>query len=129
MSSVLWLLIYGYLTYYSKNIHATKEKRSKLEPSGKKRTFVGYNETSKAYQIYILIQRKIEVHQDVTFDEELAFKRSREPHMEINGEDLEAPRDADFSTLDTHHSYGHREEPEEPVDRARDVAMVKRRPT
>ena len=32
-------------------IHVPKEKRSKLEPSGKKETFVGYSETSKAYQI------------------------------------------------------------------------------
>ena len=30
-------------------IHVPKEKRSKLEPSGKKGIFVGYNETSKAY--------------------------------------------------------------------------------
>jgi hypothetical protein len=34
-------------------IHIPKEKRSKLEPSGRKGTFVGYNESSKAYQIYI----------------------------------------------------------------------------
>jgi hypothetical protein len=34
-------------------IHVPKEKRTKLEPSGKKGTFVGYNETSKAYRIYI----------------------------------------------------------------------------
>ena len=30
-------------------IHVPKEKRSKLEPSEKKGTFVGYNERSKAY--------------------------------------------------------------------------------
>jgi hypothetical protein len=30
-----------------------KEKRMKLEPSGRKGMFVGYNETSKAYWIYI----------------------------------------------------------------------------
>jgi transposase InsO family protein len=34
-------------------IHVPKEKRTKLEPSGKKGTFVGYSETSKAYKIYI----------------------------------------------------------------------------
>jgi hypothetical protein len=43
------LRIFGCLVY----IHVPKEKRTKLEPSGKKGTFVGYSETSKAYKIYI----------------------------------------------------------------------------
>ena len=54
-------------------LHVPKEKRSKLEPSGRKGTFVGYNESSKAYQIYIPGQRQIEVSKDVTFEEEVAF--------------------------------------------------------
>ena len=33
--------------------HVPKEKRSKLDASGKKGTFVGYSETSKAYRIYV----------------------------------------------------------------------------
>ena len=49
--------------------------------------------------------------------------------MEINGEDLEAPRDADFSTIDIHPLDDQREEPTNPVDGPRDVALVKRRPT
>jgi hypothetical protein len=40
-------------------IHLPKEKRSKLEPYGRKGTFVGYNESSKAYRIYISGQRQI----------------------------------------------------------------------
>ena len=43
-------------------IHVPKEKTSKLEPSGKKETFVGYSETSKDYRIYIPIKRQIEVN-------------------------------------------------------------------
>jgi hypothetical protein len=35
-------------------IHVPKEKMTKLDPSRIKGTFVGYNESSKAYQIYIL---------------------------------------------------------------------------
>lgn len=31
-------------------IHVPKEKRRKMEPSGKKGTFVGYNEISKAFK-------------------------------------------------------------------------------
>ena len=45
--------IFGCLVY----IHVLKEKRSKLEASGKKGTFVGYSETSTTYWIYIPIQR------------------------------------------------------------------------
>ena len=37
--------------------------------------------------------------------------------------------DADCSTLDIHPSYDQREEPAEPMDGPRDVAVVKRRPT
>ena len=49
--------------------------------------------------------------------------------MEIDGEELEAPRDANCSTLDIHPSDDQREESVEPVDGPRDVAVVKRRPT
>jgi hypothetical protein len=34
-------------------IHVPKEKRTKMEPLGKKGVFVGYNENSKAYKIYV----------------------------------------------------------------------------
>jgi hypothetical protein len=47
--SVDHLRIFGSPIY----IHIPKENRTKLEPSGKKGTFVGYSETSKAYRIYI----------------------------------------------------------------------------
>ena len=119
------LRIFGCSVY----IHVPKEKRSKLEPSGKKETFVGYSETSKAYQIYIPIKRQIEVSRDVTFDEEVSFKRSRESHMEIDGEDLEALRDADCSTLDIHPLDDQREGLVEPMDGPRGIAMIKKRPT
>ena len=39
--------------------------------------FVGYSEQSKAYRIYILKYRQIELSRDVTFDEDSAFKKSR----------------------------------------------------
>jgi transposase InsO family protein len=41
--------IFGCPVYF----HVPKEKRTKLDPSGRKGTFVGYNESSKAYRIYI----------------------------------------------------------------------------
>jgi hypothetical protein len=68
------LRIFGYLVY----IHVPKEKITKMEPSRKKGIFVGYSETSKAYRIYVLSQRHIEVSRDVRFHEEAAFKHSKE---------------------------------------------------
>ena len=43
------LRIFGGIVY----IHVPKEKRTKMEPSGKKGVFVGYCENSKAYRIYV----------------------------------------------------------------------------
>jgi hypothetical protein len=67
-------------------IHIPKDKRSKLEPSGRKGTFVGYSESSKAYQIYISGHRQIEVSRDVSFEEEVAFRKSRRSHIETDSE-------------------------------------------
>ena len=58
------LRIFGFPVY----LHVPKEKRSKLEPSGKKGIFVGYNESSKAYRVYIPGFKQIETSIDVTFD-------------------------------------------------------------
>lgn len=41
--------IFGCLVYF----HVSKAKRNKLDASGKKGSFVGYSETSKAYRIYV----------------------------------------------------------------------------
>lgn len=81
--SVDHLRIFGCPVYF----HVAKHKRSKLEPSGKKGTFVGYNKTSKAYMIYVPGQRYIEVSRDVTFDEEFSFRRSKRSHMETDNEE------------------------------------------
>jgi hypothetical protein len=79
--------IFGCLVYF----HVPKEKRSKLDPSGNKGTFVGYSESSKAYQIYIPGQRQIEVSIYFIFEEEIAFQRSRESQMEIDSETIPSP--------------------------------------
>ena len=46
----------------------SKEKRSKMDASGKKGMFVGYNENSKAYRVYVTGQMEVEIFHDVTFD-------------------------------------------------------------
>ena len=58
-------------------IHIPKEKRTKLDPSGKKGIFVGYSESLKAYRIYFLGYKKIDISRDVTFDEDTAYNKSR----------------------------------------------------
>jgi hypothetical protein len=52
-------------------VHILKERRTKLDPSGKKGIFVGYSEVSKAFRIYIPGYHHIEIIIDVTFDEDV----------------------------------------------------------
>ena len=85
-------------------IHVPKEKRSKMDPSGKKGTFVGYSESSKAYLIYVLVQRYIEVSRDVIFHEEVVFCHSKE----IPKDTKESPS----KILDFPYSEAQREEEE-----------------
>jgi transposase InsO family protein len=73
-------------------IHIPKEKRNKLDPSGKKGIFVGYCEVSKAFRIYIPGQHHIEISKDVTFDEDAALKKSKICQLEeIYEEELVIP--------------------------------------
>jgi hypothetical protein len=72
------LKIFGYPVF----IHIPKEKRNKLEPSGKKGMFVGYCEVSKAFRIYIPGHHHIKISRDVTFDEEATLKKSRRCQLE-----------------------------------------------
>jgi hypothetical protein len=56
-------------------VHISKEKRTKLDPSGKKGIFVGYCEVSKAFIVYISGYHHIEINRDVTFDEDETLKK------------------------------------------------------
>jgi len=44
----------------------------------KKGIFMGYNETSKAYRIFIPSKRRVVIRRDVKFEEERAYRRSQE---------------------------------------------------
>ena len=81
-----------------------------MEHSGKKDIFVGYNETSKEYHIYVPSQRQIEVNQDVTFDEDVAFLRSKESHVDVETEKHEDPKDIEDPVPDSPRSNVQREE-------------------
>ena len=81
------LRIFGCPVY----IHISKEKRTKLYPSEKKGVFVGYSESSKAYRIYFLGFKNIDISRDVTFDKDSTYNKSiKRPAEEL--EETEAPR-------------------------------------
>jgi hypothetical protein len=88
---------------------------------------VGYNECSKAYWIYISRKRQIEVNKDVTFEEEIAFRRSKESHMDINNEKKEETIPSPPSTVQRE-TIGDPVDPIAPVDVLRDIAVGQRRP-
>ena len=70
---------------------------SKLEPSSKKETFMGYRKSSKDYRIYIPGSIQIEVRQDATFEEEMVIRKRRGSNMEID--DDEEMRSSPLQTL------------------------------
>ena len=75
---VIHLRIFSYPLY----IHISKEKRTKLDPLGKKGIFVGYYERSKAYIIYFPGFKNIDISRDVTFDEDTAYNKSKKRPVE-----------------------------------------------
>jgi hypothetical protein len=78
--------------------------------------FVGYNETLKAYRIYILGQGYVEVSQDVRFEEDLDFRRSCE--ITTCDEEQEAPKveESTVTSSAKEEPSDHEEESEEFVD-------------
>ena len=63
-------------------IHIPKEKRTKIDSSGRKGIFIGYSDTSKAYQIHFPGFKKIDISRDVTFNEASTYFKSRRTPME-----------------------------------------------
>ena len=58
-------------------VHIPKDKRTKLDPFGKKGIFVGYCEVSKSLRIYNRGFHHMEISRDITFDEEGFLKISK----------------------------------------------------
>ena len=81
-----------------------------------KGTFVGYNNSSKAYWIYIKERCRIEVSRNVIFDESIAFKKSKE--LSIDSDDEELPvfeEEVDKGEEESHHEEVGPSEPIQPV--------------
>ena len=86
------ICIFGSVCY----CHVHVDNRKKMDPYGKKGLLVGYNETSKAYRVYIPAHKRIIVSKDVQFYEDKALRRSMDlpaeqqpPHK--SGVKLEEP--------------------------------------
>ena len=76
--------------------------------------FVGYSESSKDYRIYFLGYKKIDISRDVTFDEDLAYIKSRKkPAEEL--EESERIHDT-IMNEETQEEDQEFEEPQRPVD-------------
>ena len=106
-----------------------------MDPAGKQGIFVDYSELAKAYWIYIPYQRKMELSRDVTFEEDMAYRRSRRTDSDSDDsqELLVSPSPlAERETMEDDIV-----EPTDPVDLVvpdlvpRDIAVMgqKRRPT
>ena len=102
----------------------------KLEPSGKKGTFVRYNESSKAYIIYIPGSRQIEVSKDVTFEEEMVVWKGIGSNMEIDDEEMEMRS----SLPPAQNELAKKDKPIDPIDPVttvdipEDMAVSRKRP-
>ena len=66
--------IFDCLTYS----HVSSENWTKFKPTVERGIFVGYDETSKAFRIYLPPKRKVVVRREVRFEEERAFRKFRE---------------------------------------------------
>jgi len=93
-----------------------KEKRTKLEASRNKDTFVRYCENSKAYRIYVLGQRNIELTRDVTFDEDVALAEARDTPHPANIERKDDAMDVQEETPMPKSEPNLADDPMEPMD-------------
>jgi hypothetical protein len=95
-SEISHLRIFGCPVY----IHIPVEKRTKLQPSGKRGLFMGYNDDSKAYKVFLPDQRRTVVSLDVKFEEDLTSRHSQDLPTDPEGsqEDPKIELSADTST-------------------------------
>ena len=118
-------------------LHVPKEKRSKLDPSGKKGIFVGYSEQSKAYRIYNPGFCQIEINRDVIFDEDTTFTKSRKIFVDEDNEEAEeTPRTIEATRPPVRNIEGDTiprdrdlAEPQGPLETPQEMISTKIRPT
>jgi hypothetical protein len=75
-------MVFGCLVH----CHVPSKKRKKLEATANKKIFVGYNENSKAYKVYIPSLRNIVVRRDVRFEEDKALRKAHDTGAKAAGD-------------------------------------------
>jgi hypothetical protein len=81
--------IFGCLVF----CHVPSDKRTKLDSTVEKGIFVGYNESSKAYRVYVPTLKKTMVRRDVRFEEEKDFRKFYDVPTTIGDQELVAPKE------------------------------------
>ena len=91
---------------------------------------MGYSESSKDYRIYFPGDKKIDISRDVTFDEGIAYSKSRKkPAEEPEEVEAEAPRIRDtFMNEEAQEEDREFEEPQRNIDPPLDKNPHKRKP-
>ena len=101
-----------------------------MDPYGKKGIFVGYCEVSKSFKIYISRFHHIDICRDVTFDEEINFKKSIRCQLEeVHEEDVppkkvEAEPSPEIVALEYHDMLEPQESPTMDISRKRKPSRV-----
>ena len=87
---------------------------------------MGYSESSKAYRIYFLGFKNIDIRRDVTFDEDLCYNKSIKRPAEEH-EETKAPRIHDTTmNEETQEEDLEMEEPQEPYIHPRRRILTRR---
>ena len=71
---VIHFCLYGFVNFS----HVPFDNMKNIEPTTERGIFVGYDETSKAFRIYLPALRKVVMRREVRFEEEWVFRKSRE---------------------------------------------------
>jgi hypothetical protein len=75
-------------------VHANKDARKKLEPTGEVGIFVGYTETPHNCRVYFPNSKMIVMRRDIKFDEGKAMRLSLERELDLHvEEELLVPKD------------------------------------
>ena len=120
------LRIFGCLVY----IHIPNEKKTKLDPFGRKGIFIGYSDTLNAYLIYFPWFNNIDISRDVTFDEYSAYFRSRTPNQEFKEPEDTRALDMEIGeAIQEDHGDQDMAEPKESVEIIIEKDSHKRNPT
>ena len=105
-----------------------ERKEDKVRSFRKERYICGYSKSSKAYKIYFLGYKNINISKDVTFDEDTGYKKSRKRPVE-DTEEAKPPRIHETTmNKEIQEEDQELEEPQEPVDPPQEKNPHKRKP-